>query len=119
MLEYSDEDEYEDEYDGALAVYEDVENGYYEIAFGHEEHHEVHSVAVDEWELELPEDDIYRRCKREYLIEDIKGKAEEIEYDLTGIDIERLTDYVEKVLEHNDGMYESYWMSIEYAIEDF
>ena len=51
MLEYSDQDTYEDEYDGALVVEEDFENGYYEITFGHEEHHEVHSVSVDEWLL--------------------------------------------------------------------
>jgi hypothetical protein len=51
MLEYSDKDNYEDEDDGALYVEEDPENGYYEISFGYEEDHEVHSVAVDEWVL--------------------------------------------------------------------
>lgn len=52
MLEYSDKDEYEDEYDGALVVEEDPENGYYCISFGYEENHEVHNVAVNEWELQ-------------------------------------------------------------------
>lgn len=52
MLEYSDKDEYEDEDDGALYVEEDYENGYYEISFGYEEDHEVHTVAVNEWELQ-------------------------------------------------------------------
>ena len=51
MLEYSDKNEYEDEDDGALAIEEDFENGYYRISFGFEENYEVHSVAVDEWEL--------------------------------------------------------------------
>lgn len=51
MVRYSDKDYYEDESDGALYVEEDAENGYYEISFGYEEHHEYHSVAVEEWEL--------------------------------------------------------------------
>ena len=51
MLHYSDKDEY-DEDSGALSVEEDTENGYYRISFGFEENYEVHSVAVDEWEVQ-------------------------------------------------------------------
>lgn len=58
MKEYSDEDEYPEVCDGALEVEEDPESGYYFIGFGHEEHHECHSVAVEEWELENEQDKI-------------------------------------------------------------
>ena len=72
-----------------------------------------------EYELTATEEyEIYKQCKREYLIEDIKEKAEEMEYDLTGVDIERLADRAEKNLGNNDDMYESYWMSIEHTIEN-
>lgn len=71
-----------------------------------------------EYELTWEEEyEIYRKCKREYLIEDIKGKAEEMEQSLDGIDIERLADYAERSLDHNDYYYECYWDSIEYALE--
>jgi len=121
MTEYSDTDMYEDPDEGALDVEEDDENGYYRISFGYQEHYEMHNVAIDEWDLELShmdEYDIFRRWKRDYLIEDIKEKAEEMEYDLTSVDMENLADRTQKALDNNDSMYESYWMSIEYAIEN-
>lgn len=72
-----------------------------------------------EYELTgMEEYEVYRKVKREYLIEDIKEKAEEMECDLTGVDMERLADRAEKTLDNNDSMYESYWMSIEYVIEE-
>ena len=40
-----------------------------------------------------------------------------MEYSLDGIDIERLADYAERSLDHNDYYYECYWDSIEYALE--
>lgn len=49
--EYSNEDEYMDEDEGALVIEEDDENGYYSIAFGYEEDHETHVVCVETWEL--------------------------------------------------------------------
>ena len=102
-----------------LEIEEDHENGYYRISFGDSDDYECHSVAVDEHELNgKDEDTIYRKVKREYLIEDIKEKAEDMEYDLTGVDMERLADRAEKTLGNNDSMYESYWMSIEYTIEN-
>lgn len=52
MLRYSDKDEYIDEDEGALHVIKDAVFGYYKISFGTEENHEVHSVAVEEWEVE-------------------------------------------------------------------
>ena len=121
IKQYSNEDEYYDISEGALEVEEDEENGYYRISFGFEEDYEMHNIAINEWDLELSgmdEYDVYRKCKREYLIEDIKEKAEDMEYDLTGVDMERLADRAEKTLGNNDSMYESYWMSIEYTIEN-
>lgn len=52
MLRYSDKDEYIDEDEGALHVIKDAVFGYYKISFGAEENYEVHSVAVEEWEVE-------------------------------------------------------------------
>ena len=60
----------------------------------------------------------YRAQKREYLANDIKDKAEQMEISLEGVDIERLIDRTEKGLDNNDGLWESYWMSIEYTIEN-
>ena len=120
MIQYSDKDEYEDEDYGALVVEEDVENGYYEITFGFEEDHEVHSVAVDEWELELDEFKFYLQKKNEYFLNDVKSKLEDME--LTGLsdeDIKSIAYKAEKGLDWNDSYWESYWMSIEYAIEDY
>ena len=120
IKQYSNENEYRDVDEGALEVEEDDENGYYRISFGFEENYEVHNVAVNELNLEFNETDeykVYRKVKREYLIEDIKAKAEEMEQSLDGIDIERLADYAERSLDHNDYYYECYWDSIEYALE--
>ena len=51
--EYEDEIlRYFDNLKGTLEVDEDHENGYYRISFGFEEDYEVHSVAVEEWEME-------------------------------------------------------------------
>ena len=54
MLKYSDKDIYDpDEYgSGALYVEEDIADGYYVITYGADEHHECHSVWVDEWDIE-------------------------------------------------------------------
>lgn len=46
-----DIEEYEEEYGGAAEFEEDPDTGYYSVAFGDEENHEVHLVTVDEWEL--------------------------------------------------------------------
>lgn len=127
MEKYSDNELYpSDDWDsGALWVEEDYEGGYYCISYGADENYESHQVCVEEWSVEdeqhsqIDEYAVYRKCKREYLIEDIKEKAEDMEYDLTGVDMERLADRAEKALGNNDSMYESYWMSIEYTIETF
>jgi hypothetical protein len=60
----------------------------------------------------------YEEKDREYLIEDIKCKAEEMEVELTEEKIKNAVDVVNSGLEHNDSYWESYWMTIEYVIEN-
>lgn len=125
QIEYEDKmKRYADEADvasGMTDVEEDDENGYYRISFGYDEDYECHSVAVDEHELScLDKNEIYSKTKREYLIEDLKSKAIEMEYnpdDFTDEEWNRLADYAEDCLGNNDGLWESYWMCIEYAFE--
>lgn len=123
MLKYSDKDIYDpEEYDsGALYVETNDEDGYYIITYGADEHYESHGVWVDEWDLEGEVDSdaysTYRKCKRELLIEDLKSKAIEMEIDLEDKDIEAIADIAERTLDNNEGLWESYWMSLEYALE--
>ena len=49
METYSDEEEYPDEDEGALYIEE--ENDFFYMAFGYQEHHESHTVWIDEWEV--------------------------------------------------------------------
>lgn len=61
--------------------------------------------------------DIYRECKRNYFIEDIKAKAEEMGQDLDGVDLERLVDHAEHAYDNDDCLWDCYWRDIEYALE--
>lgn len=97
----------------------DEENGYFEMSFGYEEDYESHIVTVEEFELDSSDTfQIYRAQQRESLIEDIKEKAKEMEIDVDSIDLNRVAHRAEKSLNNNDGLWESYWMSIEYALEE-
>ncbi len=60
---------------------------------------------------------IYEELDKEYKREDIRGQLEvrEIKLDVTD---ELILD-VEHALGNNDGYWESYWCSIEYAIEEY
>lgn len=60
--------------------------------------------------------DAYREEKRAYLIEDILSKAEEMEVEINKEDIDKIADKADRTLDHNDDWYESYWLSIEFAI---
>ena len=62
--------------------------------------------------------DAYRQCKRELLIEDIRNKAIEMEIDLEGANIDYIADKAERATDNNDYLWESYWMDVEYAIDD-
>jgi len=62
--------------------------------------------------------DAYRICKKELLIEDIKDKAAMMEIEKSDEEIERIADIADKSIDNNDSLWESYWMSIEYALEN-
>ena len=68
----------------------------------------------------MEENAIYRKVKRDYLIEDMKSKAIEMEYDpddFTDEEWNRFADIAEDILGNNDSLWESYWLCIEYALE--
>ena len=68
----------------------------------------------------IEEYEIYRKIKRELLIEDIKSKAIEMGYDVdsfTDEDWNNFADHAESAIDRNDNMWECYWMSIDYALE--
>ena len=59
----------------------------------------------------------YDELDREYKAEDIRGKLEEMEVELDVTD--ELIFNVEHALGNNDGYWDSYWCTIEYAIEEY
>lgn len=121
MSKYSDADVYDPNEYGSGALFAEEDDGVYFISFGADEDYESHTVWVDEWDLEGEIDSdaysTYRKCKRELLIEDLKSKAIEMGIDLEDKDIEAIADRAERTLDHNEGLWESYWMSLEYALE--
>lgn len=65
--------------------------------------------------------EIFRVIDREYYKEDIVGKLEDKGVDvesLTDAEISKMAERFENVLSHNDGYWESYWLSAEAAIEE-
>ena len=112
-----DSDDYFDE-DGEVEFEIDESKGLYEFHFGSEEDFELFSVTVEEIEFGNEAGSVYRKYKRECLIEDIKSKAEEMEIDLSDSDIEKIANRADKTIENNDSLWESYWMSIEYALKN-
>ena len=97
----------------------DEDNGYFQMSFGYEEDFESHCVTVEKFELS-PTDmfQIYRQQQKESLIEDIKDKAKNMGIDVNTIDLEKVAHRAEKSLNNNDGLWESYWISIEYALDN-
>ena len=81
------------------------------------------TIIRDGIEIELTgmeENEIYRKVKRDYLIEDIKSKAEDMEYDLSNFtdeDWERFADHAERAIENDCIMWDNYWDDIDYALE--
>ena len=61
---------------------------------------------------------IYNFMDLEYLKADIESKAEDMEMDISEYDLNKIASKVNKTLENNDSYWESYWMSIEYVLED-
>jgi hypothetical protein len=78
-------------------------------------------IIRDGIEYVLTENELYQ-AHEEYsencLIEDVIAKAEDMEISLTEEDVKKIIKTAEKVLSHNDSYYESYWFSIEYAINE-
>ena len=62
--------------------------------------------------------DVYRACKRAFLIDDIKEKAIEMGIDLERKDIDAIADPADRAIDNNDYLWESYWRDIEYALEN-
>lgn len=60
---------------------------------------------------------IYELMRDRYIKEDTICKAEEWEIGLTENELSDIVDMVNSGLEHNDSYWESYWLTIEYAIE--
>lgn len=119
MQKYADE---EDEASGKTITEEDAENGYYLVAFGHDEDYECHTVAVEEYEIEdepshWEKRKVFDELHEYYLIEDIKGRLED--YTATNEDLRSLAYKAQKALDNNDSYWESYWCTIEYVIEDY
>ena len=60
----------------------------------------------------------YLEQKFEYLKDDIQCKAEEMDIKLSNERLEKIADRAEKWLSNNESLWESYWMTIEYALEE-
>lgn len=61
--------------------------------------------------------EIYEFMKRDYIKDDIVCKLKETGIELDDDEIENIVEIVESGLSHNDSYWESYWLTIEYAIE--
>lgn len=61
--------------------------------------------------------EVYEYMDLSYKKEDIISRAEEMEIELTEEEISDVAEIVNSGLEHNDSYWESYWLTIEYAIE--
>ena len=60
----------------------------------------------------------FLEMEKEYLIEDIQSRAEDMEVVLDKHDIATVVNMAQSGLERNDSYWESYWATIEYAIEN-
>lgn len=71
-------------------------------------------------EIELTNEEIreaYKIKNKEYLIEDICCKLEEMEIEMSEQEIEDVVNITESTLENHDSYWECYWLSIKYAID--
>ena len=112
------EDDEDFDWDGEVEFYTDDDKGRYEFNFGSEEDYELLSVTVEEIEFGNEAYVVHRKCKRESLSDDIHNKAYEMDIDLDDEDIEQIVDMVEHGLDMNDSLWESYWLTIEYVLEE-
>ena len=61
---------------------------------------------------------VYSAMERRYFKEDIESQAEDMDVKLSDEDVENITNRVKKALCNNDSYWESYWMTIEYLINE-
>ena len=125
IKKYSNKELYpEDVWDsGALWIEEDGNSGYYCISYGAGDNCESHQVSVEDWPIEdemseMDAYDIHRKCKAKHLKEDIEDRAKSMGISLKGKNIDEIIAKVERSLDLNDGYWESYWLSIEYVLEE-
>lgn len=62
---------------------------------------------------------IYDALDREYKIEDIRSKLEEMEVKFDDKDLNMLVDKTDRALGKNDSYWDSYWSVIEYIIDEY
>lgn len=77
-------------------------------------------IIRDGKEIELTNDEVYAAYKEYHgdcFREDVLGKIEEAEIDIPDELLDKIIRRAEKTLDNNDSYWESYWMSIEYAID--
>ena len=78
-------------------------------------------IIRDGKEIKLTDNEIYNAYKEyrhDCLKEDVLSKAEEMEVEIPDDLLNRVLYRADKTLDNNDSYWETYWMSIEYAIED-
>ena len=78
-------------------------------------------IIRDGKEIQLTDDEIfnaYKEYHHDCLKEDVLSKAEEMEVEIPDDLLNRVLYRADKTLDNNDSYWETYWMSIEYAIED-
>lgn len=71
-------------------------------------------------EIELTWQEIreaYELMRHEYFKEDVVAKAEDMGKKLSEEDVEWIAIAAARGIEHNDSLWDSYWVTIEYAIE--
>ena len=71
-------------------------------------------------EIELTNEEMrnaYMVMKRKYFKEDVEAQAEEMEIDISKC-VDNVVDYAAHALDNNDSYWDSYWMSIEYALDE-
>ncbi len=112
-----DDDDYLDE-DGEVEFDIDEDKGWFEFSFGSEENFELFRVTVEEIEFENEAYVVHRKCKRILLTDDIQNKAFEMDIKLEDKDLEQIALKVERGLDNNEGLWESYWLTIEDVLEE-
>ena len=61
----------------------------------------------------------YELMRYEYFKEDVVARADQMGKALSDKDIEEVAKIASRGIEHNDSHWESYWMTIEYAIKNY